>query len=75
MRSLPKLKVRMRKSKFTESQIVAILAEDDVGLPVVAVCRKHGFRKALSYDWKSGYSNVSVNELKRVLELEAEKSL
>ncbi len=54
MRSLPKLKMRMRKSKFTESQIVAILAEDDVGLPVVAVCRKHGFRKALSYDWKSG---------------------
>lgn len=55
----------MRKSKFTESQIVAILAE---------VCRKYGISNALYYQWKSKYAGVSVNELKRVRELEAENS-
>lgn len=55
----------MRKSKFTESQIVAILAEGDAGLPVGEVCRKHGISNALYYQWKSKYSGVSVNELKR----------
>jgi putative transposase len=64
----------MRKSKFTESQIVAILAEGDAGLPVAEVCRKHGISNALYYQWKSKYAGVSVNELKRVRELEAENS-
>ena len=41
----------MRKSKFTESQIVAILAEGDAGLPVADVCRKHGISNALYYQW------------------------
>jgi putative transposase len=41
--------MRMRKSKFTESQIVAILAEGDAGLPVAEVCRKHGISNALYY--------------------------
>ena len=66
--------VGMRKSKFTESQIVAILAEGDAGLPVAEVCRKHGISNALYYQWKSKYAGVSVNELKRVRELEAENS-
>jgi putative transposase len=64
----------MRKSKFTESQIVAILAEGDAGLPVAEICRKHGISNALYYQWKSKYSGVTVNELKRVRELEAENS-
>ncbi len=64
----------MRKSKFTESQIVAILAEGDAGLPVAEVCRKHGISNALYCQSKSKYSGVSVNELKRVRELEAENS-
>ena len=62
----------MRKSKFTESQIVGVLAEGDAGLPVAEVCRKHGISNGLYYQWKSKYSGVSVNELKRVRELEAE---
>lgn len=62
----------MRKSKFTESQIVAILSEDDAGLPLAEICRKHGISNALYYQWKSKYAGVSVNELKRVRELEAE---
>jgi len=65
----------MRKSKFTEGQIVGILAEGGAGLPVAEVCRKHEISNALYYQWKSKYSGVSVNELKRVRELEAENGL
>ena len=64
----------MRKSKFTESQIVAILGEGEAGVPVAEVCRKHGISNGLYYQWKSKYSGVSVNELKRIKELEAENS-
>ncbi len=62
----------MRKSESTESQIVAISAEGDAGLPVAEVYRKHGISNALYYQWKSKYSGVSVNELKRVRELAVE---
>jgi len=64
----------MRKSKFTESQIVAILSEGEAGVPVAEVCRKHGISNGLYYQWKSRYSGVSVNELKRIKELEAENA-
>ena len=64
----------MRKSKFTESQIVAILSEGEAGIPVAEVCRKHGISNGLYYQWKSKYSGVSVNELKRIKELEAENA-
>jgi len=64
----------MRKSKFTESQIVGILGEGEAGLPVAEICRKHGISVSAYYLWKSKYSGVSVNELKRIKELEAENS-
>jgi putative transposase len=62
----------MRKSKFTESQIVAILAEGESGLAVGDVCRKHGISNATYYQWKIKYAGVSANELKRIKDLEAE---
>ena len=62
----------MSKSKFTESQIVAILAEGEAGLAVGDVCRKHGISNATYYQWKSKYAGVSANELKRIKDLEAE---
>jgi putative transposase len=64
----------MRKSKFTESQIVAILGEGEAGVAVAEVCRKHGISNGLYYQWKSKYSGVSVSELKRIKELEAENA-
>lgn len=64
----------MRKSKFTESQIMAMLAEGEAGMPVAEVCRKHGISSATYYQWKSKYAGMSVSELKRVKELEAENS-
>jgi len=64
----------MRKSKFTESQIVAILGEGEAGVAVAEICRKHGISNGLDYQWKSKYSGVSVSELKRIKELEAENA-
>ena len=64
----------MRKSRFTESQILAILGEGDAGLAVAEVCRKHGISTATYYQWKSKYAGMSANELKRVKELEAENA-
>ena len=64
----------MRKSKFTESQMMAIQAEGEAGLPVAEVCRKHGISNATYYQWKSKYAGMSANELKRVKDLEAENS-
>jgi putative transposase len=62
----------MRKSKFTESQIVGILAEGESGLAVGDIGRKHGISNATYYQWKSKYAGVSANELKRIKDLEAE---
>ena len=64
----------MKKSKFTESQIVAILAEGETGMPVAEVCRKYGISTATYYQWKSKYAGVSANELKRIKDLEAENA-
>lgn len=64
----------MRKSKFTESQMMAILTEGEAGLPVAEVCRKHGISNATYYQCKSKYADMSANQLKRVKDLEAENS-
>ena len=62
----------MRKSRFTEAQILAILGEGEAGLPVAEVCRQHGISNACYYQWKSKYAGMSTHELKKVKELEAE---
>jgi putative transposase len=62
----------MKKSKFTESQIVSILEEHKKGLKVVDLCRQHGISQPTFYQWQRKYSGLSVNELKRIKELEAE---
>lgn len=64
----------MKKSRFTESQIVGILKEGEGGVPVAQVTRKHGISAATYYPWKSKYAGAGVAELKRLRELEAENS-
>lgn len=64
----------MKKSKFSESQIVAILKEGESGVPVAQVLRQHGISQATYYKWKAKYGGASVAELKRLRELEAENA-
>ncbi len=62
----------MKKSKFSERQIVNILKEAEAGVSLEELIRQHGFSKATFYKWKAKYSGMSVSELKRLKELEEE---
>ena len=64
----------MKKSQFTESQILAVLKEGEAGVPVAQIMRKHGISQATYYNWKSKYGGASPAELKRLKELEAENA-
>ncbi len=64
----------MKKSRFSETQIVAILKQADAGLKVKDICREHGISDATYYKWKSRYGGMEASDLKRVKELEAELS-
>jgi putative transposase len=62
----------MKRARFTETQIVAILKEADSGVPVKEVCRKHEISDATYYNWKSKYGGMEASDLKRMKELERE---
>jgi putative transposase len=64
----------MKKSRFTESQIVSILKEGEAGVGIAELARKHGISRATYFNWRSKYSGVTVSELKRMKELEAENA-
>ena len=64
----------MKRSRFTETQIISILSEVDAGLSVKEVSRKHGISDATYYNWKSKYGGMSANELKRLREVEEENA-
>ena len=62
----------MKKSRFSESQIVTILKEAEAGVSLEELSRQHGFSKTTFYKWKARYSGMDVSALKRLRELEDE---
>lgn len=64
----------MRKTRFTETQIVKALQEHENGKDAKDICRELGISTAAFYKWRQRYGGMQVNELKRVKELEAENS-
>ena len=64
----------MKRSRFSETQIVAILKEGEAGRKVAEICREHGISNATYYSWKSKYGGMQASDLKRMKELESENS-
>jgi len=64
----------MKKSRFSESQIVAILKRQEAGVPVKEICREAGISDQTFYKWKAKYGGMDSSQLKRVKELEEENS-
>lgn len=64
----------MRKSRYSEAQIVGILKEHQAGLGAAELCRKHSISDATFYKWRSKYGGLEVSEAKRLRSLEAENA-
>ena len=64
----------MKKSRFTEEQIIGFLKQADAGMPVKELCRKGGFSDATFYKWRARYGGMDASDAKRLKELEGENA-
>jgi len=62
----------MRRSRFSESQVIGAIKQSEAGVPVQEICRDLGISRATFYKWKSKYGGLEASDLKRLKELEAE---
>jgi putative transposase len=64
----------MKRSRFTEEQIIGVLKEHQAGLSAAELCRKHGISDATFYNWRSKYCGMEVSEAKRLKQLKDENA-
>ena len=64
----------MKKKRFSEEQIIAVLKEAEAGAKVLDLCRKHGISDATFYNWKAKYAGMTVADVRRLRELEGENA-
>lgn len=64
----------MKRSKFTEEQIIGVLREHEAGVTTAEVCRRHGISSATFYAWKSKYGGMDVSDAKRLKAVEEENA-
>ena len=64
----------MKRSRFTEEQIMGVLKEHELGAKTADLCRKHGISEATFYSWKSKFGGLDISEAKRLKALEAENT-
>ena len=64
----------MKRSRFTEEQIIGILREQELGVPVMDLCRKHGLSSPTFYKWKAKFGGLDVSEARRLKALEDENA-
>ena len=64
----------MKRSRFSEEQIIAVLKEQEAGMPTAEVCRRHGISSATFYKWKAKFGGLEGSDARRLRTLEQENS-
>jgi len=64
----------MKKSKYSDSQIMSIIKQNEAGIPVPELCREHGMSSATFYKWRAKYGGMDLPMMTRLKELEAENN-